>query len=120
MASVQFYGLRNCDTCKKALKALDEAGVAVNVTDVRGEGVPGDQLRDWLAQLGAEALVNKRSTTWRGLTQDQQAGAMDPAAALTLLKENPTLMKRPVIQSGENLSVGWNADILTRLTGTAA
>ncbi|MFU1606150.1 ArsC/Spx/MgsR family protein [Sulfitobacter pontiacus] len=92
------YGLKNCDTCRKAIKALPDA----QLVDVRKDGVPADLLARAHTQFGA-ALVNTRSTTWRGL-DDAERGA-DP---LELLAAHPALMKRPLIAVGEDLFLGWN------------
>lgn len=96
---MRLFGLKNCDTCRKALKALDTA----RLVDVRAEPVPDDVLHKALAQFG-DALVNTRSTTWRGLTEAQRA---EPAFAL--LRAHPTLMKRPLIESQGQLHLGWTA-----------
>lgn len=92
------YGLKNCDTCRKALKALPD----VEFVDVRATGVPADVLRAALGQFGA-ALVNTRSTTWRGLSETERA--RDP---LDLLADHPTLMKRPLISNGGELWLTWS------------
>ena len=92
------YGLKTCDTCRKALKLLPDAAFV----DVRATGVPTDVLRAALAQFGA-ALVNTRSTTWRGLAEAERA--RDP---LELLADHPTLMKRPLISDGGELLLGWS------------
>ena len=99
---MRVWGLKNCDTCRKAVKALQAAGLAFDYVDVRADGVdPGDLAR-FHAAFG-EALVNKRSTTWRGLSEADRAG--DP---IDLLSKNPTLMKRPVIEDGTRLTLGWD------------
>ncbi|MGZ2256947.1 arsenate reductase family protein [Roseobacter sp. A03A-229] len=97
---MRLYGLKTCDTCRKALKALPEA----TLVDVRAEGVPEDVLAAALEQFGA-ALVNTRSTTWRGLDDEARAG--EP---LELLKAHPSLMKRPLIVSGTDMYLGWAKD----------
>ncbi|MEL7128374.1 MAG: ArsC/Spx/MgsR family protein [Pseudomonadota bacterium] len=94
------YGLKNCDTCKKALKAL--AGENVTFVDIRAEADLAAKVPVWFAALGADALLNKRSTTWRNL--DEAARTGDPEA---LLIANPTLIKRPIIEDGQAISVGW-------------
>ncbi|AHD09065.1 arsenate reductase family protein [Phaeobacter gallaeciensis] len=100
---MQLYGLKTCDTCRKALKQLPEA----QLVDVRADGVPDAVLTEALAQFG-DRLVNSRSTTWRGLSEAERA--TDP---LELLKAHPALMKRPLIQSGPDLNsdlhLGWDA-----------
>lgn len=95
------YGLKNCDTCRKALKALPEA----RFVDVRSDGVP-DVVRARAYDTFGAGLVNTRSTTWRGLDADTRK--QNP---LTLLSAHPTLMKRPLIEVGGALFLGWNATV---------
>lgn len=98
---MQLYGLKSCDTCRKALKALPGA----EFVDVRDDGVPGDLMAAALARFG-DVLVNTRSTTWRGLTEAERMG--EPA---DLLRDHPTLMKRPLIRKEDGtLLLGWSAD----------
>lgn len=97
---MQLYGLKTCDTCRKARKALPDA----DFFDVRVDGVPDETLTRAYSQFG-DALVNKKSTTWRGL--DEAAREMPP---LELLKAHPTLMKRPLIVVSEALHLGWTKE----------
>ena len=110
-----FYGLKTCDTCKKALKALQAAGRSPEVVDVRSDGVPEQMMAAWLAKLGPEVLVNTRSTTWRGLGASERAQAGSQEGALALLSANPTLMKRPVIVEGDEIHVGWTKAVQAAL-----
>lgn len=100
---MRFFGLKTCDTCKKALKELAAAGHAPDVIDVRADGVSADDLRAILAEFG-DAALNRASTTWRGLSDAQKAG--DP---LALLAAHPTLMKRPVVEQDGQWTLGWKA-----------
>lgn len=95
---VRLYGLKNCDTCRKALKALPNA----ELMDVSTTPVPDSLLDKALDQFG-EKLLNTRSTTWRGLSDDQRSG--EPK---TLLVAHPKLMKRPLIESDGALYLGWD------------
>lgn len=95
------YGLKNCDTCRKALKRLEE----VEFLDVRADGVPADVLANAYEVFGA-ALVNTRSTTWRGLDDTERA-----TPPLELLASHPTLMKRPLIEKDGKLYLGWGKDV---------
>lgn len=95
------YGLKNCDTCRKALRALPE----FSLKDVRVDGVPDDLLEVALATFD-DALVNTRSTTWRGLSEEERK--RDP---LDLLRDYPALMKRPLIAVDKSLFLGWNKSV---------
>ncbi|OUS04550.1 arsenate reductase [Rhodobacterales bacterium 52_120_T64] len=102
---MQLYGLKTCDSTRLALKTLREAGQEVAYIDVRNDGMPADLLTKFLTIFG-EKLVNKRSTTWRGLSDSERAGD-----SLALLLAHPTLMKRPVIRVGEDIYLGWGKDV---------
>lgn len=99
------YGLKTCDTCRKALKSLPDAAFV----DVRAEGVPEDVMRAALAQFG-DKLLNTRSTTWRGLSESERA-----EEPLTLLAKHPALMKRPLIDAGGALHLGWTPAVRAAL-----
>ncbi|MCP5072949.1 MAG: arsenate reductase [Rhodobacteraceae bacterium] len=107
---MHLYGLKTCDTCRKALKTLEQAGYAVTLVDVRADGVTPDQLAVFHGAFGT-ALVNTRSTTWRGLSE--AARGQDP---LTLLAAHPALMKRPVIERAGVLTLGWGKDVQAGFT----
>lgn len=100
---MQLYGLKTCDSCRKAVKALPD----VTFIDVRSDGVPDKVLAAALERFGS-ALVNTRSTTWRGLSEAERS-----AAPIALLKEHPTLMKRPLILDGETMYLGWTKEVQT-------
>lgn len=106
---MRLYGLKACDTCRAAAKALQAAGHDVDFVDVRATPLdPALQAR-FLEEFG-DRLINRRSTTWRGLTPEaREAG---PAA---LLSAHPALMKRPVIDAGEALYLGWDATVRSAL-----
>lgn len=103
---MKLYGLKNCDSCRAAMKALDGRA---SLVDVRADGVPEAVLEAAQERFG-EALVNTRSTTWRGLSEEERA--RDP---LVLLKEHPALMKRPLIVEGEEMWLGWKGDVKAAL-----
>ena len=95
------YGIANCDTCRKAVKALEAAGKSVELVDIRKTPLSEANLDRFLTRFG-DALVNKRSTTWRNL--DDKMRELPPKE---LLQAHPTLMKRPVIES-DQLHLGWS------------
>ena len=106
MSQLTLYGLKNCDTCKKAIKALEAAGHELSFVDIRAETDLVIKVPAWLAVVGTDLLLNKRSTTWRGLSETEQAGALSGEVE-ALLSTNPTLIKRPVIERGDEVMVGW-------------
>lgn len=107
---MKIHSLKTCDTCKKAIKALTAAGHSLEVIDVRADGIDANALNGWIAQAGVEAVVNKRSTTWRGLSEDQRSQAEAPEGAAALILDNPTLLKRPVIEAAGALYIGWSKE----------
>jgi arsenate reductase-like glutaredoxin family protein len=103
------YGIPTCDTCRKAMKEIAAAGRPVTFRDVRAEPLGPAEIDRVLAAFG-EGLVNRASTTWRGL--DEAARAAGPAA---LLAAHPTLMKRPVIDADGALMLGWTDAVRARV-----
>ena len=108
---MKLYGIKTCDTCRRALKELEAVGRPVSFVDVRADGLPEPKLRAFLDAFG-EKLVNRSSATWRGLSEADRAG--DP---LNLIAAHPTLMKRPVIEEGDRLWLGWGKDVRDDLLG---
>lgn len=99
------YGLKNCDSCRKAVKLLEAGGTRFRFHDLRADGLPPGCLDAWLARLGWEALLNRRSTTWRELPATQKEG-LDAARAADLMTRHPTLIKRPIVETDDALIVG--------------
>lgn len=104
---ITVYGLKNCDSCRKALRALPNA----SLIDIRGEVDLTSKVPYWLEQVGANILVNTRSTTWRNL--DSREKEVSPSE---LLVRYPTLVKRPVIESNQKVYVSWSAKVQKALT----
>lgn len=101
------YGIKNCDTVKKALKWLAEHNIEHKLHDYRVEGLDSDFLEQAEAQFGWENLVNKRSTTWRNLA-DEVKKTLSKTTALSVLAQNPTLIKRPIIMQEGKALIGFN------------
>ncbi|MDX1781547.1 MAG: ArsC/Spx/MgsR family protein [Thalassovita sp.] len=105
---MKIYGLKNCDTCRKAAKALDGS----ELIDIRAEPMDPALLQAAFAQFG-DALLNTRSTTWRGLDEAERA-----RPALDLLADHPALMKRPLIVNDAGaMHLGWTKDVQAALLG---
>lgn len=116
------HGLNSCDTCRKARRWLDEQGIAHDWRDLREAPPDRAQLQGWLRAAGAEALVNRRSTTWRGLSEAQRAAAApggDEAALLDLLAAQPALIKRPLFQRDGEVLLGFDERVRARLADAA-
>ena len=111
MSGLIVYGIKSCDTCRKALKWLDEQGRDYQWRDLRVDGVESERVQRWLEEAGAEVLVNRRSTTWRSLGEADREAAGNPQRAQALLQAYPTLIKRPVFEIDGRVLVGFNATV---------
>ena len=103
---ITLYGIPNCDTVKRARKALDLAQVPHKFHDLRSDGLSIEQVQSWLDELGTKQLVNRNSTSWRQLSEDEKQAAEQGQAAALLLR-HPTLIKRPLISRHGALKVGF-------------
>ncbi len=103
---ITVYGIKQCDTCHKARKWLTEHGVTHKFHDVREQGLNGDLVSAWLESEYGDVLLNRRSTTWRTLTQEQKDAR--GAEKIQLMVDYPTLVKRPVFVDGSVLAVGFS------------
>ncbi len=104
---VILYGIKNCDTIKKARKYLALHDIDYTFHDFREEGVNDIQLRAWVAELGWEKLINKRSTTWRNLP-DETKENINELLALVVMEDQPTIIKRPVLEMSDQVVVGFS------------
>lgn len=100
------YGIKQCDTCRKALKWLTAEGIPHQFHDFRADGLSANLLQPWLSSSFSDKLVNRRSTTWRTLSESQRAS--EGEALLRLLLRYPTLIKRPVFVTDDIAAVGFN------------
>ncbi|MXU66364.1 arsenate reductase family protein [Oceanomicrobium pacificus] len=108
--SLTLHILKNCDSCRAARRDLTAAGQTVELVDIMATPPTRAQLDRWLAALGPDRLVNRKSATWRGLGDSDRDGWDDPARAAALLQAHPKLMKRPLIEAGDAVHVGWTAE----------
>jgi Spx/MgsR family transcriptional regulator len=104
------YGIPNCDTVKKARAWLTGQGLAYSFHDFKKAGVPPERLAAWEAALGWQKLLNRQGTTWRKLDAAVQAGVTDAVSAQALMREQPSVIKRPVVEWDHDTTVGFNAD----------
>ena len=104
------YGLKNCDTCRKALKWLEDKGIAHTFHDIRQAGLGEADIAGWAARAGWETLLTRRGTTWRGLSDAEREG-VDEVHAVRLMTAHPALIKRPVFVRNGAVLVGFDASV---------
>lgn len=107
--AITLFGIASCDACRKARRWLDEHELEYRYHDIRRDGLPVTALREWVRRAGWETVLNKRSATWRKVPDvDRQ---LDTATqAIALMREFPTLVKRPILSSGSTLLVGFDPE----------
>ena len=111
---VTLYGIRNCDTVRKARRWLEEHGVDYRFHDLRRDGLDAGLLDAWVGDLGWEKLVNRRGTTWRELPTEERE-SLDAARARQLIRKHPALIKRPLLEIGDARHVGFSDAQYSRL-----
>ena len=114
MAEIIVYGIPNCDTTKKAFTLLKENKIAFTFHDYKQEGISKAKLEAWCKRTGWETIFNKRSTTWRELSEGEQKKVTDQATAIKIMLEHNSIIKRPVIEIGEKLITGFNETEITK------
>lgn len=112
MSKIRIYGIKNCDTMKKAFNWLTEHGVDHEFIDYKKAGVAESMLPDWMARAGWEKLLNTRGLMWKKLSDEERAN-VDAAKAQVLMTQYPALIKRPVLDTGKTLLVGFSPDVYT-------
>ena len=103
------YGIKNCDTVKKARAWLESKKIEYHFHDYRVDGVSEKQIKQWIAELGLEAMVNKRSATWKELDEKTKA-SLNEKTAVKVFLEFPTLIKRPLLDNGKLRYVGFKEE----------
>jgi len=109
MAKITLYGIKNCDTMKKARAWLDARGVTYDFHDYKAAGVEKAALTRWAAALGWETLLNRAGTTFRALPETEKANLTEKKA-LALMLAQPSMIKRPVIESGGEILIGFKPE----------
>ena len=106
---IKIYGIPNCDTMKKAMKWLDKHKVTYEFHDYKKWGVPEDDLEQWVKNAGWEVILNKRSTTWKGLS-DKMKKSLNEYSSIRIMLDNPSSIKRPVLVKNKTLIIGFKED----------
>lgn len=115
MNTITVYGIPNCDTVKKTLDWFKKYKTIILFHDYKKEGISKEKLSTWSEQVGWEILLNKKSTTWRGLSAGEQNKITTKAAAIKLMQTNTSIIKRPVIEFGNHLLVGFDESKLSTI-----
>lgn len=111
---IRLYGLRNCDACRAATKWLKAKKMEFEFVSIREDGIDEDMLTRWQASLDWETLLNKRSKTWRSIPTAERDD-LNPERARRLILRFPTVMKRPVLDDGQNVVIGFDASAYENL-----
>ena len=106
---IKIYGIPNCDTMKKARKWLEDNSLEYEFHDYKKHGVPEKNLTRWVKTAGWEVVLNKRGTTWRKL-DDEIKNDIDETSSIQVMLENPSAIKRPVLEDGKTLLVGFKEE----------
>lgn len=112
--TVTLYGIKNCDTMKKARAWLDAKGVAYRFHDYKAEGIDAASLRRWVEALGWETVLNRAGTTFRALPEAERQG-LDADRAVALMRAQPSMIKRPILDRDGALTAGFKPDIYESL-----
>ena len=105
---IAIYGIKNCDTMKKARAVLDQRGLAYVFHDYKVDGIADDKLHAWIGKVGWEKLLNRAGTTFKKLPEAERQGLTE-AKAVALMLAQPSMIKRPVLEAGAALLVGFDA-----------
>ncbi|GEO09403.1 ArsC family reductase [Segetibacter aerophilus] len=107
---MKVYGIPNCNTVKKAIDWIKSNNVQFEFHDYKKNGITKGKLKEWSKEVGWEKLLNKKGTTWRGLSPEQQQQVKNEKTAIELMIEKPSIIKRPVIETGGKLLVGFDEE----------
>jgi Spx/MgsR family transcriptional regulator len=112
--AITLFGIKNCDTMKKARDWLDGRSVDYQFHDYKAAGIDAAHLERWTAQAGWETVLNRAGTTFRKLPDARKAG-LDARKAIALMLEQPSMIKRPVLELGEKLIVGFKPETYAKV-----
>jgi arsenate reductase (glutaredoxin) len=110
------YGIKNCNTVKSAIDWLKSKNIAFEFHDYKSRGITDAKLKDWTKQVGWESLVNKKGTTWRQLDDATKAKVTNESAAIDLMKEKTSIIKRPLLEeNGKVITLGFDEETFSKL-----
>lgn len=115
MEKTMVYGIPNCDTTKKTLNWFKENKIAFTFHDYKQEGISKATLEAWCKKTGWETIFNKRSTTWRELSEAEQKKVIDQTTAIKIMMAHNSIIKRPIIEFDKHIVVGFNEDEIKKI-----
>ena len=115
LINMKVYGIPNCNTVKKTREWLKSKQLNFDFHDYKKEGISQEKLQEWAKEVGWEKLVNKKGTTWRSLSPELQQKVTNEKAAIELMIAKPSLIKRPVIEAGKKLVIGFDEEEYGRI-----
>jgi arsenate reductase len=110
------YGIKNCNTMQKTFKAIDEKAIPYTFHDYKKQGIDAQTLKKWASKLGYEKLINKSGLTWKKLDDETKASVKDEKSAIELMMKHTSMIKRPVIDTGKSLILGFDEVAISKLT----
>lgn len=116
---MKLYGIPNCNTVKKARAWLSEQGQTVEFHDFKKLGVSDTLLKNWIKQVGWEKLVNRQGTTWRQLPDEIKSSITNETAAIQLMLEKSSVIKRPVFEKNGKIAVGFDETVYAEMLSQA-
>jgi len=111
------YGISNCDTVRKARKWLTAHDIPHRFHDFRKEGLEQSVVETWVRELGIDVVLNRRSTSWRSLSDEERQAALDQSRAVALMVQQPTLIKRPVLVTDSDYHCGYSESAYQQIFG---
>lgn len=107
---MKIYGIKNCETVKKALNALEEKGLSYEFHDYKKLGVEASKIQEWLNKVDLNVLVNKKGTTYKKLSEDAKSALENVKTAIPVMIENTSVIKRPILEHKKGILVGFDAE----------
>ncbi len=107
--NITIYGIKNCDTMKKAFTWLEQQGINYTFHDYKKQGITDAKLNEWLKNIAVDKLINTKGTTFKKLTPEQQSSITKPNLAIELMLSNPSMIKRPLVEFNGNYTLGFDA-----------
>lgn len=112
---MKVYGIKNCDTVKKALTWLSENGIEYDFHDYKKLGITEEKLTEWSEKVGYEPLLNKKGTTWKKLDSEIQNSITSPGSAFKLMQDKTSVIKRPILERHGEIVVGFDPEAIQKL-----